>query len=77
MGNGHALGGAGESGDSGLLSKDPHTHALGCQGAGRCLPGLLQLLGAAVLLGVPLLVGAFLLSLLPSSPDLLPVCVFP
>lgn len=51
--------------------------SLGCQGAGRCLPGLLQLLGAAVLLGVPLLVGAFLLSLLPSSPDLLPVCVFP
>ena len=33
MGNGHALGGARESGDLGLLSKDPHTHALGCQGA--------------------------------------------
>ena len=27
------MGGAGESGDSGLLSKDPHTSALGSQGA--------------------------------------------
>lgn len=61
MGNGHALGGAGESGRSGLLSKDAHTSALGSQGAagsglGSPLGGdlLFKLLVFPGILGSPL-----------------------
>ena len=68
MGNGHALGGAGENGDSGLLSKDPHTHALGCQGAAGAglrppLGGdlLFELLVFPAILGSPLAMTGFLL----------------
>ena len=55
------MGGAGESGDSGLLSKDPHTSALGSQGAagaglGSPLGGdlLFELLVFPGILGSPL-----------------------
>lgn len=68
MGNGHALGGASDHGDSGLLSKDPHTRALGSQGAagtglGSPLGGdlLFELLVFPGILGSPLAMTGLLL----------------
>ena len=68
MGNGHALGGASDHGDSGLLFKDPHTRAPGSQGAagaglGSPLGGdlLFELLVFPGILGSPLAMTGLLL----------------